>query len=117
MTHSITTISSMGQPDQYQPRCKECDPPWGGDIHKSRATAMKEGLEHDANEHEAITESADDIMPAVDEILAQLELNTPKLGPLYAAHMNACIDNGFTREEALVLTSDWARVTLWGAQL
>lgn len=118
MSASIETISGMGQQDQFQARCKVC--PWGGDIHDSRAAALREKLAHDSDAHSPEEQVASgEALPVVkvEEILAQLEANAPKLAPLYAAHMDACVDAGFTREEALILTSDWARVTLWGAQL
>ena len=120
-THAqVHTLESMGQPASYQPRCRDHQPPWAGDVHASRAAAQKECILHDSTEHsDDDTSSAAASSPLdasqVDELLNQFEANSPRLAPIYAAHFNACTDAGFTREEALVLTSDWARVTLWGA--
>jgi len=116
MSATTETIAAMGQDPQYQARCKPCT--WSGDLHHSRLDALREQLAHDAATHATLDEGGT-VFPVVsiEEILNQLEGNAPKLAPVYAAHMNACVDAGFTREEALLLTSDWARVTLWGAQL
>lgn len=120
MTSTVETLQSMGdQPDQYQARCKTCTPNWAGDVFDSRIDAMRDGLTHDADAHPA-PEGADAAgLPVIDldELLEQLETNAPRLAPVYAAHFDACTAHGFTREEALLLTSDWARATLWGAAL
>lgn len=118
MTAGVTTIPAMGQPDQFQANCKECV--WGGDVRDTRLQAIRDQVEHNSEAHNAGTNSDSGealTPPRVEEILEQLEANAPRLAPLYGAHFTACLEQGFTRDEALLLTSDWARLTLWGAQL
>ncbi len=120
MTANIETISAMGdQPDEFQPRCAACK--WAGEIHAGRGDALREMLAHnkDAHSPEALVDAGatpeEAGLPAsVDEVLEQIRVNGPKFAPLYAAHFKACLEQEFTREEALVLTSDWARAALWG---
>lgn len=120
MTATIETIAAMGdQSDQYQPRCPSCK--WAGDVHDGRGDALREMLAHnkDAHSPEALVEAGATpaeagIPPSVEEVLEQIEKNGPRFAPLYSAHFRACLEQDFTREEALVLTSDWARATLWG---
>ncbi|HEX6956276.1 MAG TPA: hypothetical protein VF156_15485 [Agromyces sp.] len=120
MTATVETISAMGgQDDEFQARCPTCK--WAGDVRPSRAAALRDKLGHDAEAHspEALVEAGATpeqagLPPTVEEVLEQIERNGPRFAPLYAAHFRACLEQEFTREEALVLTSDWARSTLWG---